>query len=86
MKILLKKLALNDKMLENINIKIDGLSSLVKNQLSFNKMIEKQIAQLAVAIPVSDSGKIPGKPKTPLKSVSMVSTRFDKPLYRESHG
>jgi hypothetical protein len=28
------------KMLENINAKIEGLSSSVKNQLHFNKMIE----------------------------------------------
>ena len=35
-----KKLMYNDKMLENINSKIETLSSLVKNQLSFNKMIE----------------------------------------------
>jgi len=30
----------NDKMVENINSKIENLSSSVKNQLSFNKMIE----------------------------------------------
>jgi len=34
-------------MLENINTKIEGLSSSVKYQLSFNKMIEIQIAQIA---------------------------------------
>ena len=37
---LTKNLTYNDKMLENINTKIDGLSSSVKNQLSFIKMIE----------------------------------------------
>jgi len=42
-----KKLTYNDEMLENINTKIEGLSSSVKYQLSFNKMIEIQIAQIA---------------------------------------
>jgi hypothetical protein len=40
---LAKKMMFNDKMLENINIKIEGLTS-IKNQLSFNKMIETQLA------------------------------------------
>jgi hypothetical protein len=34
-------------MLENINCKTEGLSSSVKNQLSFNKMIETKLAQIA---------------------------------------
>jgi hypothetical protein len=66
-------------MLENINTKIESLSSSVQNQLSFNKIIEKQIAQLATAIPVADSGKTSGKPKTSFESINMVSTRFGKP-------
>ena len=48
-------------------------------------MIETQIAQIATALPVSNSGKIPGQPKTPLESIKIVSTRFGKPLYRENH-
>ena len=47
-------------MFENINTKLENLSSSVKNQLSFNKMIETQIAQIAAALPISDSGKILG--------------------------
>lgn len=42
----------NDKILENINTKIESLSSSVKNQLSFNKMIETQLAQITAALPV----------------------------------
>ena len=53
----------NDKMFENTNSKLQNLSSSVKNQLTFNKMIETQIAQIAAAIPVKYSGKIPGQPK-----------------------
>ena len=33
----------------------------IKNQHSFNKMIESQIAQLAAAIPPFDKGNIPGQ-------------------------
>ena len=43
-------------------------------------MIETQLAQIAAAIPVSDSEKIPGQPETSLESIKMVSTRFGKPL------
>ena len=44
-----KKLAANDKSLETIQAKLDGFSSSIKNQLSFNKMLETHLAQLAVA-------------------------------------
>ena len=72
-------------MLENINTKIEGLTSSINNQMSSNKMIEAQISQLATTIPVSDSRKILGQPETSLESVKMVSTRFDKPLCQENH-
>jgi len=45
-----KKLASNDKMLENINNIMDNFSSAIKNQISFNKMIESQLNQIAVAV------------------------------------
>ena len=51
-----KKLLANDKILENINAKLDDFSFAMKNQLSFNKM-------LAAAIPYFESSKIPSKPK-----------------------
>ena len=35
-----KKLAANDKILEGLNAKVETLSSALKNQLTFNKMIE----------------------------------------------
>jgi hypothetical protein len=73
----------NDKMFENINSKLETLSSSVKNQLSFNKMVEKQISQLAAALPIFDLGKTSGKPKASLESINMVSMRFGKPLRRE---
>ena len=55
-----RKVATNDKILESINNRMDSFASTIKNQHSFNKMIESQIAQLATAVPPSDKGKIPG--------------------------
>jgi hypothetical protein len=40
---------------------MDNVASAIKNQHSFNKMIESQIAQLAAAISPSDKGKILGQ-------------------------
>ena len=60
-----KKLMSNNKMLKNINSQIESLSSVVKNQLSFNKMIETQISRTDTAIPANQSGKIPGNPRIP---------------------
>jgi hypothetical protein len=57
------KLMFNDKMFKNINSKLETLSSFRKNQLSLNKMIEIQIAQIGATIPVNHSGKIPGQPE-----------------------
>jgi hypothetical protein len=37
---------------------MDSFASAIKNQHSFNKMIESQIAQLAATVPPSDKGKI----------------------------
>jgi hypothetical protein len=58
-----KKIAFNDKILENISTSMDTLASAIKNQHSFNKMIESQIAQLATIVPLSDKGKILGQPE-----------------------
>jgi uncharacterized coiled-coil protein SlyX len=55
-----KKIASNDKILENISTRMDNFASVIKNQHSFNKMIESQIAQLVAVVPPSDKGKILG--------------------------
>ena len=78
-----KKLVANDKSLESLNLKVETLSSTLKNQLSFNKMIETQLAQIAAAVPVSDDGKILGQPETPIENVNMVSTGWGK-LFRKT--
>jgi len=49
-----KKFAANDKILEGINAKLETLSSALKNQPSFNKMIETQLAQIAAVVPFSE--------------------------------
>jgi hypothetical protein len=60
-----KKLAFNDKVLENINTKMDSFSSTIKDQLSYNKKIESQLAQLATALPIA----------TNLEKVNAITTR-----------
>ena len=69
-----KKLIANDKILEGILAKVETLSSTHKNQLSFNKMAETQLAQIAAAVPISESEKIPGQPESPVEAANMVST------------
>jgi len=49
-----KKLASNDKMLEIINNRIDNFSTAIKNQISFNKMIESQWNQIAAVVPATN--------------------------------
>ena len=66
-----RKVASNDKILENINNRMDSFASTIKNQHSFNKMLESQIAQLAASVPPSDKGKILGQPKD-LETANLV--------------
>jgi len=70
----------NDKIIENLSEKTDSFISAMKNQLSFKKMLETQLAQLAAAVPSFEQGKILGKPEDPIEGVKLVSTRFGKPL------
>ena len=66
-----RKLASNDKILENINNRMDSFASTSKNQHSFNKMIESRIAQMATVVPLSNKGKILGQPKD-LETANLV--------------
>jgi hypothetical protein len=63
-----KKLVFNDKVLENINTKMDSFSSTMKDQLSYNKKIESQLAQLVVVLPIA----------TNLEKVNAITTRSGK--------
>ena len=75
-----KKLVANDKSLGSINSKIETLSSALKNQLSFNKILETQLAQIAVAVPVNDEGKIPGQPEVPIEKCEHGIHRMGQPI------
>ena len=74
--------ATNDQILENINNKMDSLASAIKNQHSFNKMIESQLAQLAAAVPPTDKGKIPRQPKD-LETANLVDIHIAAYYYME---
>ena len=63
-----KKLASIDKVLESINTKMESFSSAIKDQLSYNKKIESQLAQLVDALPFA----------TNLKKVNTITTRVGK--------
>jgi hypothetical protein len=65
-----KKLASNDKMLETINNRMENFSTAIKNQLSFNKMLESQLQQLANVVP-ANQGKILGQPED-LETANLV--------------
>jgi hypothetical protein len=66
-----KKVPSNDKVLENINSRMNTFTSAIKNQHSFNKMLESQLAQLAAAIPPLEKGKILGQLEN-LETINLV--------------
>ena len=83
-----KKLLANDKSLKRLNDKLETLSSTLKNQLSFNKIKETQLAQIVAFVLVSESGKIPGQPESPVETTNMVSTGWGNLLlqtFRTNH-
>ena len=63
-----KKLAFNDKVLESINTKMDSFSTAIKDQLSYNKKIASQLAQLVAALPFA----------TNLEKVNAITIRGGK--------
>ena len=69
-----KKMLVNDKILENLSEKMDSFSSAVKNHLSFNIMLETQLAQLAVAVLSFEQGKSHGKLKDPVEASNLVKS------------
>nr|CAE05233.3 OSJNBa0011K22.15 [Oryza sativa Japonica Group]CAE75954.1 B1159F04.17 [Oryza sativa Japonica Group] len=73
-----KKLAANDNILENINVKLDGFASTFQNQLSFNKMIETHLAQLASLVPANESRRVLGQPDSSVENVRVIITRGGK--------
>ena len=64
-------------MLKNINAKLDEFSSVLKNQLCFNKMIETQLAKIVATIPSYEKDRIPDKPEGTMETANLVTARYD---------
>ena len=48
-------------------------------------MTETQLAQIAATIPVSESGRIPGQPESPIETANMVSTGWGNLPWQAPH-
>jgi hypothetical protein len=74
----------NGRMTDSINkklyAKLDKFSSILKNQLSFNKVIETQLAQIAAAIPSFEKDRIPGKLEGTMETTNLVTAKYDYTL------
>lgn len=65
---------------------IEGITSAMKNKMSFNKMLETQIAQLADAMPNPIVGKLSDQSKPTLKeNVNTVTTLGEKSTQDPPH-
>jgi cytochrome c556 len=73
-----------NKLLENINAKMDSFTVATQNQLSFNKILEIQIQQISVAIPIQSNGD---SSKTPnQESVRTIFTVFKEKALKYTDG
>jgi hypothetical protein len=73
-----------DKLLENINAKMDNFTVATQNQLSFNKMLDTQIQQISAAIPSQSNGD---SSKTPIReSVRSIFTVFKEKALKSTEG
>jgi predicted nucleotide-binding protein len=69
-----KKIHATNKLLENINAKMDNFTVATQNQLSFNKMLESQIQQISTTLLSQSNGD---SSKTPVQeSVRSIFTVF----------
>ena len=64
-----KEFHANDKILESMAAQLEGFNSVIKNQLSFNKMIETKVAQLASSCPNVTRENYSGNRKYPQKKM-----------------
>jgi hypothetical protein len=79
-----KKIHATDKLLKNINAKMDNFTLTKQNQLSFNKMLETQIQQISIAIPSQSNGD---SSKTPIQeSVRSIFTMFKEKAPKPTEG
>jgi hypothetical protein len=73
-----------DMLLENINAKMDSFIVATQNQLSINKMLEKQIHQISTAILSQSNGD---SSKTPIQeSVRSIFTMFKEKAPKSTEG
>jgi hypothetical protein len=76
-----KKLFTNDRILKSIDSKTNNFTVAVQNQLNFNKVLEKRIAQLAAALPHPNGGDFRGQLAVPIKeNVKVMITRSGKTM------
>ena len=74
MTILVRFFFANDKILESLAMQLDGFNSVIEHQLSFNKLIETKVTQLASSCLNHDTGKLSGQLEVTLKErVSAVA-------------
>jgi hypothetical protein len=74
-----RKLPAADKILESIDSKMKNFIVAVQNQLNFNKVLETQIAQLAIALPHPNGRDFSGQPVVPIKeNLTVLITRSGK--------
>ena len=70
-----EKFLANDKILESLAMQLEGFNSVIKHQLSFNKLIETKVTQLASSC-FNHTGKLSGQPEvTPKENLSVVAVR-----------
>jgi hypothetical protein len=79
-----KKIHATDKLLKNINAKMDSFTVATQNQLSFNKMLETQIQQIAAALPRQSNGDPSQSPVE--ESVSSIFTMFKEKALKSTEG
>jgi hypothetical protein len=80
-----KKLAANEKVLEKLNSTKESFTPAMKNKLSFKKMIETQLTQLAASLPSSESGGLPGQPEPTRENLKSVTMRGGKTTLDPPH-
>ena len=61
---------------------MDSFASAIKNQHSFNKMIESQIAQLVTVVSLTNKGKILGQPED-LETANLIDIHIAAYYYTE---
>jgi hypothetical protein len=69
------RLQFTNKLLENMNGKMDSFTIAIQNQLSFNKMLETQIQQITGALP-SQSNGLPSKDSVQ-ENVNSITAIFE---------